>query len=111
MNLKSLQCPNCHAPVERIEGANHMFCPYCGTKIVIDDIEFYKEDSKTARIENITNTISKVIGTKEERVKEKQRKEEQMEKARKEDLKRLPLWIALFTVIFALLAMAEHFGW
>lgn len=88
-----------------------MFCPYCGTKIVIDDIEFYKEDSKTARIENITNTISKVIGTKEERTKEKQRQEEQMEKARKEALKRIPLWIALFTIIFALLAMAEHFGW
>ena len=88
-----------------------MFCPYCGTKIVIDDIEFYKEDSKTARIENITNTISKVIGTKEERAKEKQRQEEQMEKARKEALKRLPLWIALLAVIFTLLAIAEHFGW
>ena len=49
MKLKSLQCPNCHAPVERIEGANHMFCPYCGTKIVMDDIEFYKEDSETER--------------------------------------------------------------
>lgn len=26
-----------------------MFCPYCGTKIVMDDIEFYKEDSETER--------------------------------------------------------------
>lgn len=49
MKLKPLQCPNCHAPVERIEGAHHMFCPYCGTKIVMDDIEFYKEDSETER--------------------------------------------------------------
>ena len=49
MKLKPLQCPNCHAPVERIEGTHHMFCPYCGTKIVMDDIEFYKEDSETER--------------------------------------------------------------
>lgn len=49
MNLKPLQCPNCHAPVERIEGNHYMFCPYCGTKIVMDDIEFYKEDSETER--------------------------------------------------------------
>lgn len=49
MKLKPLQCPNCHAPVERIEGTHHMFCPYCGTRIVMDDIEFYKEDSETER--------------------------------------------------------------
>lgn len=49
MNLKPLQCPNCHAPIERIEGNHYMFCPYCGTKIVMDDIEFYKEDSETER--------------------------------------------------------------
>ena len=49
MKLKSLQCPNCHAPVERIEGNHYMFCPYCGTKIVMDDIEFYKVDSETER--------------------------------------------------------------
>ena len=49
MELKPLQCPNCHAPVKRIEGAHHMFCPYCGTEIVMDDIEFYREDSETER--------------------------------------------------------------
>lgn len=111
MELKPLQCPNCHAPVNRIEGVNHMFCPYCGTEIVMDDIEFYKEDSKTARIEKVTNAVSKIIGTREERIQEKQRQEERAEKERKEAMKRLPLWIALFVVIFALLAVAEHFGW
>lgn len=49
MELKPLQCPNCHAPVKRIEGAHHMFCPYCGTEIVMDDIEFYREDAETER--------------------------------------------------------------
>lgn len=49
MKLKSLQCPNCHAPVKRIEGAHRMFCPYCGTEIAMDDIEFYREDAETER--------------------------------------------------------------
>ena len=26
-----------------------MFCDYCGTRIVIDDIEYYREDSETER--------------------------------------------------------------
>ena len=26
-----------------------MFCSYCGTRIVVDDIEYYREDSKTER--------------------------------------------------------------
>lgn len=49
MKLQAMQCPNCKAPVEPIEDARFMFCPYCGTKILIDDIEYYKEDSKTKR--------------------------------------------------------------
>lgn len=49
MELKEFACPNCHAPLTPIEGARYMFCDYCGTKIVIDDIEYYREDSKTER--------------------------------------------------------------
>lgn len=49
MELKEFACPNCHAPLTPIEGARYMFCNYCGTKIVIDDIEYYREDSKTER--------------------------------------------------------------
>lgn len=49
MELKEFACPNCHAPLTPIEGARYMFCDYCGTRIVIDDIEYYREDSKTER--------------------------------------------------------------
>ena len=48
MELKEFACPNCHAPLTPIEGARYMFCDYCGTRIVIDDIEYYREDSKMA---------------------------------------------------------------
>lgn len=49
MKLQEFACPNCHAPLTPIEGARYMFCDYCGTRIVIDDIEYYREDSKTER--------------------------------------------------------------
>lgn len=26
-----------------------MFCPYCGARMIIDDIEYYRENSKTER--------------------------------------------------------------
>lgn len=49
MELKEFACPNCHAPLVPIKDARYMFCDYCGTRIVIDDIEYYREDSKTER--------------------------------------------------------------
>lgn len=49
MKLQSFNCPNCKAPLEPIKDARFMFCPYCGNKIVIDDIDYYREDSKTHR--------------------------------------------------------------
>lgn len=49
MELKEFACPNCHAPLVPIKDARFMFCDYCGTRIVIDDIEYYREDSKTER--------------------------------------------------------------
>ena len=49
MKLQEFACPNCHAPLVPIKDARYMFCDYCGTRIVIDDIEYYREDSKTER--------------------------------------------------------------
>ena len=49
MELKEFVCPNCKAPLVPIKDARFMFCDYCGTRIVIDDIEYYREDSKTER--------------------------------------------------------------
>lgn len=46
MKTISLKCPACGAPVKRKTERGYVFCEYCGTKIVLDDIEYYKEDSK-----------------------------------------------------------------
>lgn len=49
MKLQSFNCPNCGANLEPLDDARFMFCQYCGTKIVMDDIEYYRENSKTQR--------------------------------------------------------------
>lgn len=49
MKLQSFNCPNCGASLEPLDDARFMFCQYCGTKIVMDDIEYYRENSKTQR--------------------------------------------------------------
>ena len=49
MKLQTVECPNCKAPIEPLTDARFMFCPYCGIKIIIDDIEVYKENSNTER--------------------------------------------------------------
>ncbi len=49
MKLHSFNCPNCGANLEPLDDARFMFCQYCGTKIVMDDIEYYRENSKTQR--------------------------------------------------------------
>ena len=49
MELKEFSCPNCKAALTPIKDAKYMFCDYCGTRIFIDNIEYYREDSKTER--------------------------------------------------------------
>lgn len=49
MKLKEFCCPNCKAPLTPVKDARYMYCQYCGTRIVIDDIDYYREDSKTER--------------------------------------------------------------
>lgn len=49
MKLTTFNCPECGAPLEPIEDAMFMYCKYCGAKIMMDDIEFYKENAKTQR--------------------------------------------------------------
>ena len=49
MELKEFCCPNCKAPLTPVKDARYMYCQYCGTRIVIDDIDYYREDSKTER--------------------------------------------------------------
>lgn len=78
MNLKSFNCPNCGASLEPLDDARFMYCQYCGTKIVMDDIEYYRENSKTQR--------EKIRADKEVRKVEAQHKAE-VEKEREKRLK------------------------
>lgn len=111
MKLKSIICPNCNAPLEPISGKPMMFCPYCGNKISQTDIEFYKEDSKTARLETVTNTVKSIIGTKEQRDTETERKEELLHKKAEDARRKAPYFVLLLIIVFVLLALAEHYGW
>lgn len=78
-----------------------MFCPYCGSKIANDDIAFYAEDSKTARIETVTDAVIKIFGTKEQR-------EEEARRNRDEARKSLP-YLMLMLLILLILALVLFF--
>lgn len=108
MKTQSFTCPNCNAPLEPISGKPMMFCPYCGSKIANDDIAFYTEDSKTARTETVTDAITKIFGTKEQRMAEKERKDEEARKSVAEARKNIPYMILLILLGLALLFLAER---
>lgn len=108
MKLQSFNCPNCQAPLEKLNGKAMMFCPYCGAKIAQGEISFYKEDSKSARLETVIDSVTKIVGTKEQRMAEKQRREE---KAAEDMRKFLPYMLLLFVMLMVLLVLAEHYGW
>ncbi|MGN0994076.1 MAG: hypothetical protein ACI4PD_03060 [Butyricicoccus sp.] len=36
MKMQSLECPNCHAPLEIENGLDTFFCKYCGSKIILE---------------------------------------------------------------------------
>ena len=78
MKLQSFNCPNCGANLEPLDDVRFMFCQYCGTKIVMDDIEYYRENSKTQR--------EKIRADKEVRKIEAKHKAE-VEKEREKRLK------------------------
>ena len=93
MKLQSFACPNCQAPLEPIKDARFMFCPYCGTKIVIDDIEYYREDSKTQREQIRADREVRKVEVKHNAEVEKERAKMELEKA--EDRSGLIMFLAL----------------
>ena len=95
MKLQSFNCPNCKAPLEPIKDARFMFCPYCGNKIVIDDIDYYREDSKTHR--------EQIRADKEVRKVEAKHNAE-LEKA--EDKSGLIMFLVCIASLFLLLILA-----
>lgn len=94
MKLQAFECPNCKAPIEPLNDARFMFCPYCGTRILIDDIEVYKENSKTER----------------ERIRaDRDIQKHEMDVKHKEDLIGVILSMVLLIVVFGFIIVAEIF--
>ncbi len=56
MNIVSLRCPDCGAPIEK----RGKFCMHCGAKLAVDDIQFYQEDAKTERQQNYLDAAQKI---------------------------------------------------
>lgn len=100
MKLQSFNCPNCGANLEPLEDARFMFCQYCGTKIVMDDIEYYRENSKTQREKIRVDGEIKKIEVKHNADVEKER--EKRLKSESEDKTTLIIILALL-IFLALL--------
>lgn len=51
MRVIKSKCPQCDAPLTLTVAENRkfMFCEYCGTKLILDDIEYHREDAITER--------------------------------------------------------------
>lgn len=54
MELQTLYCPNCGAPVEPIDGLDTFYCPYCGYKIQMSGMSnaAYRARTKAKRMEH-----------------------------------------------------------
>ena len=81
-----------------------MFCQYCGSKIANDNIAFYTEDSKTARMETVTDAITKILGTKEQRMAEKERKDKEARKVWLRQEKTFHILLILIGLVLLFLA-------
>lgn len=104
MKLQSFNCPNCKAPLEPIKDARFMFCPYCGNKIVIDDIDYYREDSKTHREQIRADKEVRKVEVKHNAEVEKERVKMELEKA--EDKSGLIMFLVCIASLFLLLILA-----
>ena len=104
MKLQSFNCPNCKAPLEPIKDARFMFCPYCGNKIVIDDIDYYREDSKTHREQIRADREVRKVEAKHNAEVEKERVKMELEKA--EDKSALIMFLVCIASLFLLLILA-----
>ena len=101
MKLQSFNCPNCHAPLEPVKDVRFMFCQYCGTRIIIDDVEYYKENSKTQREKIRVDGEIKKIEVKHNADVEKER--EKRLKSESEDKTTLIIILALLIFLALLL--------
>ena len=100
MKLVSLRCPNCDANINtEIGNRSTFFCPYCGSKIYVDD--------EVQRVEvNVNHTYRKID---EARIQENQRKLRKLEleerKAQREHQEN-KTFLIIFTLVLPALIMA-----
>lgn len=105
MKLVSIRCPNCHANINTEIGVRStFFCPYCGSRVYVDD--------EVQRIEvNVNHTYRKID---EARIHESQAQIRKSEVKRDIELKRLEfkekqerrehqeyktMWVILLTIV------------
>lgn len=101
MKLQSFNCPNCGANLEPLDDARFMFCQYCGTKIVMDDIEYYRENSRTQREKIRADKEVRKVEVKHKAEVEKER--EKRLKSESEDKTTLIIILALLIFLALLL--------
>lgn len=101
MKLQSFNCPNCGASLEPLDDARFMFCQYCGTKIVMDDIEYYRENSRTQREKIRADKEVRKVEAKHKAEVEKER--EKRLKSESEDKTTLIIILALLIFLALLL--------
>lgn len=101
MKLQSFNCPNCGANLEPLDDARFMFCQYCGTKIVMDDIEYYRENSRTQREKIRADKEVRKVEAKHKAEVEKER--EKRLKSESEDKTTLIIILALLIFLALLL--------
>lgn len=103
MNLKSFNCPNCGASLEPLDDARFMYCQYCGTKIVMDDIEYYRENSKTQREKIRANKEVRKVEVKSTAEVEKKRLEKEEDANLLKMTGLILLGLAIFLILIAFL--------
>ena len=106
MNVYQLKCPACGAGIDVEQKQELYFCPYCGSKIYLDDgvertertenINYHKTYTDEAKIKDIEA---------KERMNNKQLQEEREDRRRKENSKIIPVAALCLLLVVAMVFM------
>ncbi|MBR1477020.1 MAG: zinc ribbon domain-containing protein [Lachnospiraceae bacterium] len=112
MNLKSITCPSCNAPIKMKPTTDTFVCPYCGTHISNEVDHFTMVFNKFSNaVDKGSALISKKIDEKEkERERAEQIRREEAERAEqirqelaKKMRRRMPFFIGAGAILFLIL--------
>lgn len=104
MKLSTFKCPDCGANLERKDSRAIMFCEYCGARIAMDDIEFFKEEAKTERVEQVLGTVKELYreyntNAEKKRAEEEERRQREAPAARRRFYIEIGLCIAFLLIM------------